>query len=269
MSEIVFHKMEASGNDFLVIDNRKGVVKDPKHFAAEVCRPHLGVGGDGVLLIEPSTKADFFMRIVNADGSEAEACGNGYRCVGLYAKKLLGFSDSMQIDTLAGLIEVHVNGKTIKAKMADPKDYREQVKINVGLKTVTGAFINTGVPHVVIFAEGLGQVPVTELGRAIRNHETFKPRGTNVNFVEDTGNNSLTIRTYERGVEEETLACGTGTVAAAVVATLTDRAKSPIKVKTKSGETLNVYFDRSGKNVRNVFLEGSAKFVFEGRMKWN
>lgn len=270
MSEIVFHKMEASGNDFLVIDNRKGIIKDPNRFAAEVCRPHVGVGADGVLLIESSRKADFFMRIVNSDGSEAEACGNGYRCVGLYAKELLGFPDTMCIDTLAGLIEVHVNAKTVKAKMADPKDYRERVKIDLlGGRILTGAFIDTGVPHVVVFTEGLNQIPVTELGCAIRYHKTFKPRGTNVNFVEVTGVDSLKIRTYERGVEEETLACGTGTVASALAAYLAGRVKAPVRVKTKSGEVLTVYFDGSGKNIRNVFLEGSARFVFEGRLKWN
>ena len=261
--------MEASGNDFLVIDNRKGIIKNPKKFAAEVCRPHVGVGGDGILLIEPSKKADFFMRIVNADGSEAEACGNGYRCVGLYAKKLLGFSSNMKVDTLAGLIGIHVNGKTIKAKMADPKDYREHVKINLSGKILNGAFMNTGVPHVVIFAEGLGEVAVSELGRAIRYHDMFKPKGTNVNFVEVTGKDLLAIRTYERGVEEETLACGTGTVAAALVAGITGRTNQPVRVTTKSGEVLTVYFDRSEEKIRNVFLEGNARFVFEGRMKWN
>jgi diaminopimelate epimerase len=269
MSEITFHKMEASGNDFLVIDNRKGAVKDPKRFALDVCRPHVGVGADGVLLIEPSKKGDFFMRIVNADGSEAEACGNGYRCVGLYAKNILGLSESIRMDTPAGLIDVHVNAKTIKAKMTDPKDYREQIKIDLGEKNLTGAFLNTGVPHVVIFAEGLNQTPVTELGRAIRHHELFQPRGVNVNFAEMAGPNALAIRTYERGVEAETLACGTGTVAVALVAALTGRAEGPVQVKTKSGEILTVYFERSGQSIRNVFLEGNARFVFEGRLQWN
>ncbi len=274
MNEIKFYKMVASGNDFLVIDNRKKIIKDAKKFAAEVCRQHLGVGADGVLLIEPSKKSDFFMRIVNADGSEAEACGNGYRCVGLYAHEILGFPKSMRVETLAGEIKIDVNAKTVKAKMADPSEYREKVEIPAiktgplaSGRTLRPAFINTGVPHVVIFMEKLDRAPVVELGRTIRHHNLFQPRGTNVNFVEVTGKNSLSVRTYERGVEDETLACGTGTVASAIVANLTGRVEVPVQVKTKSGEILRVYFEQSWDKIRNVFLEGSAKFVFEGKMK--
>ena len=263
--------MVASGNDFIVIDNRKHAIKNPKRFAAEVCPQHVGISADGVLLIEPSKKADFFMRIINADGSEAEACGNGYRCIGLYAHELLGFPKSMRVETLAGEIKIDVNTKTVKAKLADPSEYREKVEISdIGgsnTKQPLGAsFINTGVPHVVIFSEGLDQIPVVELGRAIRYHKLFQPRGTNVNFAEITGRNSLAIRTYERGVEDETLACGTGTVATAIVANLSGRVEAPVQVKTKSGETLNVYFERSGNRVKNVFLEGTAQFVFEGQI---
>ena len=257
-----------------MIDNRKKMVKDAKKFAAEVCRPHLGVGADGVLLIEPSKKSDFFMRIVNADGSEAEACGNGYRCIGLYAHELLGFPKSMRVETLAGEIKVDVNAKTVKAKMADPVEYRERVEIPAiktgplaSGRTLRPAFINTGVPHVVIFMEKLDRAPVVELGRTIRHHNIFQPRGTNVNFVEVTGKNSLSVRTYERGVEDETLACGTGAVASAIVANLTGRVEVPVQVKTKGGEILRVHFERSWDKVRNVFLEGTAKFVFEGKMK--
>ena len=295
MSQITFHKMVASGNDFIVIDNRKHVIKDAKAFARDVCRPHLGIGADGVLLIEPSRKADLFMRVINADGSEAEACGNGYRCVGLYAHQLLKFPSSTRIETLAGEIKVDVNAKAVRAKIADPTEYRAQVEIDLfstvpgtagtGFKnlsrnvpgTVTrgekirslrAAFINTGVPHIVIFMDSLGTAPVMELGRAIRYHEAFQPKGTNVDFVEVTGKNSLAVRTYERGVEAETLACGTGTVASAVVANLTNRVEAPVQVKTKSGEILRVYFDRSGSRVRNVFLEGGAQFVFEGKIQW-
>ncbi len=267
MAEIKFHKLVASGNDFIIIDNRKKIVKDPKKFAAEVCRPHLGIGADGVLLIEPSKNADFFVRIVNADGSEAEACGNGYRCIGLYAHELLKFPKSMRVETLAGEIKIDVNTEAVKAKLVDPTEYHERLEIpNVNGQTLHAAFVNTGVPHVVIFTEKLAQTPVVELGRTIRHHKTFRPRGTNVNFAEVTGKNSLSIRTYERGVEDETLACGTGTVASAIVANLTGRVEVPVQVKTKSGEILKVYFERSRNRIQNVFLEGTAKFVFEGRM---
>ena len=273
MSTIAFHKMVASGNDFIVIDNRKGAISDPKAFAREFCPAHTGIGADGLLLVEPSKKADFFMRIVNADGSEAEACGNGYRIMGLYAQKVLGLGKSIEIETLAGAIKIHVNSASIKVKMTDPSDYRKditirdlQVKTSRGGQDLHAAYINTGVPHVVIFTEGLETIPVAELGRAIRRHKMFQPKGANVNFAEVTGKNELTLRTYERGVEAETLACGTGTVASAVVGHLTDRISAPVHVKTKSGETLKVYLERSGLKVRNVFLEGGAKFVYEGRL---
>ena len=263
-----------------MIDNRKKAIKDAKRFAAEVCPQHVGIGADGVLLIEPSKKTDFFMRIINADGSEAEACGNGYRCIGLYAHKLLGFKKSMRVETIAGTIAIEVGKDRIRAKMADPSEYREKIEIGLNVsppiltfprgggkeKTLRAAFINTGVPHVIIFAEGLDQVKVKELGSSIRYHEIFKPKGTNVNFVEVIGRDFLSIRTYERGVEDETLACGTGTVASAIVANLTGRADAPVRVKTRSGEVLIVDFERNKNQVRNVFLEGTAKFVFEGKL---
>lgn len=269
MNGIKFHKMVASGNDFLVIDNRDRAIKNQKAFAQKVCRQHLSVGADGVLFIEPSKKADLFMRIINSDGSEAEACGNGYRCVGLYAHKLLGLPKFMMAETLAGLIQIYVGKDMIKVKMADPAGYRKSVSIDhVSLNgsVLKAAFINTGVPHTVIFAPNLKTIDVEDIGRKIRYHQLFKPRGTNVNFVQITGKNSLGVRTYERGVEGETLACGTGVVASAIVGYLTDRVVTPVEVTTQSGEVLRVYLDVKGGKIQNVFLEGSAEFVFEGAL---
>lgn len=265
--------MVASGNDFLVIDNRNKIVSNPKKFADEVCRPHLGVGADGVLLIESSRQADYFLRIVNADGSEAEACGNGYRCVALYAHKILGASKKVKFETLSGMIETELvssgkNGKgnRVRAKMADLSEYRERISIPLNDRALTAAFVNTGVPHVVIFSDELKNIAVTELGRAIRHHKQFAPRGTNVNFVQVTGPDSVAVRTYERGVEEETLACGTGATAAAVVGVFTKRVSGPVQVSTKSGEILTVHLKQSGEKIRDIFLEGNAEFVFEGKL---
>lgn len=257
--------MVASGNDFILIDNRTKSIQDPKSFAKKVCPFHTSVGADGVLLLEPSQKADYFLRVINSDGSEAEACGNGYRLAGLFANQILKSPKKVKFETLAGNIDVEVNGATAKVLMAQPKDFRRDVQLNVGGRQVHCAFINTGVPHVVIFAEGLDAVPVFELGRAIRYHDHFKPAGTNVNFVSVIGENRLRIRTYERGVEEETLACGTGSVAAAIVSVLTNRISAPVEVETNGG-VLKVYFDRAGEQVKNVYLEGDAKFVYEGKL---
>jgi diaminopimelate epimerase len=267
MSKIPFHKMAASGNDFLVIDNRKGIVKDASTFARKVCPPHESVGADGVLLLEASQKSDFLMRIINADGSEAEACGNGFRCIGLYAHAVLKFPKSMKVETLSGEVVVDIQGKIIKVKMVDPREYRSDIQladVSQDALTLECTYINTGVPHAVIFTDALGSFPVERVGQAVRNHDRFQPQGTNVDFVEVKSNRALAVRTYERGVEAETLACGTGVTAAAIVAHLTKRVMVPVSVTTKSGDQVKVYMENSGTTVRNVFLEGGAKFVFEG-----
>jgi len=189
------------------------------------------------------------MHTVNADGSEAEACGNGYRCIGLYAHKILGFKDTMRVETLSGEVTISVKPGVIKVKMIDPNDYRDHVTLSdlgTDSKALSCAFINTGVPHAVVFTEGLESVEVQHLGASIRHHATFQPKGTNVDFVEMNGENQLSVRTYERGVEAETLACGTGVTAVAAVACLTKRVSSPISVKTKSGEVSKLVRCRRG-----------------------
>lgn len=265
MNSVTFHKMVASGNDFILVDNRKKVIQDPKSFAKKVCPFHASVGADGVLLLETSRRADYFLRVINADGSEAEACGNGYRLAGLFANQILKSKKRVRFETLAGDIQVEVNGRGAKVLMAQPKDFRRDIFLDVAGRKVHCVFINTGVPHAVIFSEDLDEAPVFELGRAIRYHEHFKPAGTNVNFVSVAGENRLTIRTYERGVEEETLACGTGSVAAAIVSVLTGRVSIPVEVETKGG-VLKVHFSQKGESVSDVYLEGDAKFVYEGKL---
>jgi len=265
MSLVTFHKMVASGNDFILIDNRNNSIRDPKSFAKKVCPFHTSVGADGVLLLEPSRTADYFLRVINSDGSEAEACGNGYRLAGLFANQVLKSPKKVTFETLAGDIRVEVNGTTAKVLMAQPKDFQPNVNLKVAGRQIHCSFVNTGVPHVVIFSEGLDEVPVFELGRAVRYHDHFKPAGTNVNFVSVADDHRLKIRTYERGVEEETLACGTGSVAAAMTAALTDQVTAPVSVETKGG-ILKVYFDQNGDQISNVYLEGDAKFVYEGKL---
>lgn len=263
---IPFYKMVASGNDFVVVDNRRGIVRDAFRFARTLCEPHRGVGADGLLLFENSKKADFKMRIVNSDGSEAEACGNGFRCVALYAKEKLGYPADFRFESLAGPIQAHVNGRRVRVELVTPKDFRDVVEIEVLGRTLRYSFINTGVPHVVIFVEGLKKIDVEGLGRTIREHAQFRPRGTNVNFVEVKAKNKIEVRTYERGVEGETLACGTGTAAAALVSSLKGLTRPPVEVKTQGGEVLTVDFKRRRNRVTRVTLEGEAHFVYEG--KW-
>jgi diaminopimelate epimerase len=266
MKAVPFVKMVASGNDFVVADNRRKEIKDPSAFARKICARHTGAGADGVLLVEESRKGGFKMRILNADGSEAEACGNGFRCIARYAKEKMRYPAEFKFESLAGIIRARVKGNVVCVELVEPSDYYPGKQMIVMGHRLRYAFINTGVPHTVIFVEGLSKIDVEGLGRAIRYHEVFEPKGTNVNFVEIRGKRDLEIRTYERGVEGETLACGTGSTAAALTAVLAGYAEAPVRVKTKSGEVLTVDFKIKGSRPVQVTLEGKARFVYEGKV---
>lgn len=263
---IHFSKMVASGNDFVVVDNRKGIIRNALKFAQSVCAWHTGVGADGVLLMENSRRHDFKMRIVNSDGSEAEACGNGFRCIAKYAKEKLQFPSRFRFESLSGVVEAHVNGKHVRVQLPDPKELKLRAVIEVGGNRLHYSFINTGVPHVVIFVQGLAAVEVNHLGRLIREHEAFRPRGTNVNFVEIKSKQEIRVRTYERGVERETLACGTGSTASAILSVLMGFVRTPVRVKTRGGEVLTIDFKKKGNRIHQVMLEGEASFVYEGTL---
>ncbi|MBI5167126.1 MAG: diaminopimelate epimerase [candidate division NC10 bacterium] len=267
MKKIPFYKMSGSGNDFLVIDNRKGVMpKGASRFVPQVCRRRVSAGADGVLLVEPSRKANFRMLYYNADGSEAEMCGNGARCIARFAF-LQGIAPArMVFETKAGLVRAEVKGERVKVQMGDPHSLSLNMKILVQGSRFTVHSINTGVPHAVLFYEDLEKVPVKELGPKIRFHQAFQPAGTNVDFIRIKGPGDIEIRTYERGVEDETLACGTGCVAAAIVAAALGEVRSPVALQTRGGETLSVYFDKKGKGFTSVFLEGGARVVYEGEL---
>ncbi len=267
MKEITFYKMVATGNDFVVADNRKKMISDPVAFTRKVCDRHTGIGGDGVLLLENSKKADYKMRILNADGSEAEACGNGFRCIALLANQKFGFSTKHRFESLAGLVNAKVKGSRVRVGLMEPKDFSGREKLQLNGRSLHYYFVRVGVPHVVIFVEGLSKIPVMELGREIRHHSQFVPAGTNVNFVELAGPDSINVETYERGVEANTLACGTGSTASAIVSARVGYVKPPVRVKTRGGEILTIDFEKKGEKIRNVSLEGEARLVFEGILK--
>ncbi len=270
MSEkIPFTKMVGAGNDFIVIEPQKNF--DLKKFTTEVCNRHNGIGADGVLVVEPSKKADYKMRIINSDGSEAEMCGNGVRCLASYIvatreEKKKPFS----IETLAGIILAEAKDEIANVRLSDPKDYQANIKINVHDRPLTVHYIDTGVPHTIVFVADLSTIDVNRIGPLIRYHEHFKPRGTNVNFVEELDQDFIELRTYERGVEAETLACGTGSVAAGLIGfrhanpDIRRKKGAAVKVKTKSGEVLDITFDLDGQKISNVWLKGSAKFIARG-----
>jgi diaminopimelate epimerase len=261
--------MVASGNDFVLIEHRTQNTehRELSRVAKKICNRKYGVGADGLLILGKSCVADIRMRIFNADGSEAQMCGNGARCVALYARRRT-HGARLNIETKAGIIIANVFGDNVKIRLTDPKEIKLDIPLKIGNRTIRVNFINSGVPHTVIFTEGLDKIDVFNLGRLIRFHRKFSPAGTNVNFVEVLGKDALRVRTYERGVEDETLACGTGSAAAALVYALKCPSGRKIKIQTQGGEALKVYFQKEGRKFRDVWLEGRASVVFVGKFMY-
>jgi len=264
-----FTKMNGAGNDFVMIDNRAGEVRLTREQIAKICDRHRGVGADGILLIEPaSNSADFRMRYYNSDGGEAEMCGNGARCFARFAEKIAGAGKNLSFETPAGVIAAHLHGDLVTLNMSNPTDLQLNVTLAVGDETKEIHFINTGVPHVVVPVANIEKVDVPREGAAIRRHKKFTPKGTNVNFLERRGENKIAIRTYERGVENETLACGTGVVASALIFGATKKTGGPIGVLVRGGSELSVDFRRDDEHFTDVTLTGPAEFVFEGTIEF-
>jgi diaminopimelate epimerase len=268
MKKIPFCKMQGSGNDFILIDDRKGILKGKnlKSLARTVCDRHYSVGADGLIVIVPSRKADFKWRFFNADGSEAEMCGNGSRCAARFAFLRKIAKRNMAFETRAGIIRAEVKAETVKVQLTNANSLRKHISIPFKGGARTGHFINTGVPHVVYLSHELAKEDVDGFGRRTRYHDLFKPAGTNVNFIQVQGKHKLSIRTYERGVEGETLACGTGSVAAALVAGSLRMAASPVQVTTRSKEKLTITFDSEAEGFGAIYLEGAAKVICEGTL---
>lgn len=266
--KIPFVKMSGSGNDFILIDHRKPLIDENrlKEFVRKVCQRRISVGADGLILVEPSEKADFRWRFFNADGSEAEMCGNGGRCVARFANLKGIAGTTLTFETLAGILSAQVNGKRVKLEMTQPYGLRLDESLLIDGKKMSLSSLNTGVPHAVLFVEEIEDIDVVQLGRSIRHHPHFAPAGTNANFVRLETESRLSIRTYERGVEDETLACGTGTVASALVAAFKGLVSSPVAVKTRGGEVLTVHFEIEGREVKRVFFEGEVRLIYEAEM---
>jgi diaminopimelate epimerase len=275
MTSIPFMKLSGAGNDFVIIDNRKGIVPyENTDFVAKVCRRRMSVGADGVLLVENSDRTDFKMRYFNADGGEVETCGNGARCISRFAYVNGIAGERMRFETRAGVYESEIVGSNVKVRMSDPTDLRLDFPLRLKDGVHNVCFANSGVPHVVFFIEDLEGTDVVDLGRQTRYHNDFKPAGTNANFVRlrgafvrGRGAHEIDIRTYERGVEDETLACGTGAIAAAVIAAALGKASSPVAVKTASGSILTIHFELVNGKPRNVYLEGDARLVYSGELR--
>lgn len=263
---ISFWKMSGSGNDFIIIDNRDLSLRivDLPAFVRRVCERKVSVGADGLFLIEPSTVADFKWQFFNSDGSVAEMCGNGSRCVARFAYLNGIAGQTMSFETLAGIITAEVIDDRVKVRLTDPSPLKIAQKITLDGRECILDCIDTGVPHAVCFVDEPQTCPVFEQGRKIRRHEFFQPRGTNADFACVLDRQRMKVRTYERGVEGETLACGTGVVAAVLAAAGRHLVDSPVDVTVQSGETLRVFFTRREDGFEEIYLEGKVKMVYQG-----
>ena len=265
---ISFYKMSGSGNDFILVDNRDRFVSEENlsEWIRSICQRKRSVGADGFILIETSKGADFKWRFFNADGGEVEMCGNGGRCAARLAflKGIAG--PRLSFKTKAGVIKAEITGKRVKLEMPQPSAAKLDYLLETEGQTFTASDVTVGVPHVVILVKDVEAAPILRSGRTIRYHERYAPAGTNVNFVQPLADNTFAIRTYERGVEDETLACGTGSVAAALIFSLKGMAASPSTFHTRGGEPLKIYFEKHENDFRSVFLEGDARVIYEGQL---
>ena len=261
--------MNGAGNDFVLIDNRARKIELSRDQVVRLCDRHRGVGGDGVLLLVPSASgnADWAWDFYNSDGSTGEMCGNGARCFARFIQELTGLSRDLTFETEAGIITASLQGDRVTVSLTQPQDLRlnQQVPFSVGSQPIHS--INTGVPHAVLFVPDADRAMVLQLGPEIRRHPHFGPKGTNVNFVQPLGPNHIRVRTFERGVEGETLACGTGVTASALIAARLHGFTSPVKVQVQGGEQLEVSFKEVHGEFVEVRLSGPADYVFEGRIE--
>jgi len=260
--------MDGAGNDFVMIDNRSGDVCLNPEQIVRICDRHHGVGADGILLLEKATDgADFRMRYYNRDGGEAEMCGNGARCFARYAHKIAAAPKKLSFETPAGVIGAELHDELVTLRLSAPSDLQLNIALRTAGRNRTVHFINSGVPHVVVPVSQIDEVDVRQDGAAIRRHEMFLPKGANVNFIEKREGKRIAVRTYERGVENETLACGTGVVASALIFAATENSSGPVGVLVRGGDELTVAFEKDGSEFRNVTLTGPAEFVFEGTIE--
>ena len=258
--------MNGAGNDFVLVDNRTNAWRLNREQIVRICDRHRGVGADGIILLVPceSGKADWAWQFFNSDGSSGEMCGNGARCFARFVQQIAGATGQLTFETIAGVITATFQGERVTVNLTRPENLRlnESVALSSGSHTIHS--LNTGVPHAVLFVPDADKAMVSEWGPEIRRHPHFGPKGTNVNFVQVTGPNRIRVRTFERGVEGETLACGTGVTASALVSSKIHKFTSPVRVRVQGGDDLEVSFRDVNGGFDEVKLTGPADFAFQG-----
>ena len=285
MEKIYFTKMSGAGNDFIVIDEREypGISLTPE-FISKLCDRRNGIGADGIINIADLSNYDFRMDYYNADGTSKTLCGNGARCAIKYAQ----FSNRLRNGKASFVANDDIysgemlEAEKVKFNLNEPKNIKRNMKVDAAGQNINYHFADTGSPHVIIkiedilkepanedtFYTNINEVPVFDIGKEIRYHSNFFPAGTNVNFIK-INNGAIEIRTYERGVEDETLACGTGSAASAVAASLFDNVKPPILLLTRGGDELIVDFNLKNNHIENLSLTGPAKIIYTGNFLIN
>ncbi len=268
-----FLKMTGAGNDFIMFDDRDEKIKDPVKLAQQVCDRHFGVGADGIILIKKSRKADFKMVYFNSDGSFGGMCGNGGRCAVKFANLLGIIGEKTKFEANGKLYYAEIiNSEKVRLYLPPPETKNFNLKLKLGNRFYKAHFLDTGAPHLVLFTDenrikNIEKININHLGKRLRYHPHFK-NGTNVNFVSIMGEDMIRMRTYERGVEDETLACGTGSVASAIASIEIKNLKLPIKVKTTSGEILLINYVIDKNKLKFISLEGTAKIICEGKFNY-
>lgn len=263
--------MAGGGNDFVIFDNRSGTITSPESLARIMCTRRLSVGADGLILVENSARGTFRMRYFNSDGSAADFCANGTRCAARFAFLNVIAQRKMTIETDAGMIGAEVVEQSITLSLPPPRDFRREVRITTDGATVRGSYILMGVPHYVIFLRGdIWSQEIEPLGRVIRFHPILQPEGANVNFVLVRDRHAIDVRTYERGVEAETLSCGSGVLSSVSVSALFGKVESPVTVKTRSGIEFQVAFRVAGsgqdQSVEELRLTGDARLIYRAQL---
>ncbi|MBC8245147.1 MAG: diaminopimelate epimerase [Verrucomicrobia bacterium] len=259
--------MNGAGNDFVMIDNRKLGLQLTTGQIQKICHRQRGIGADGILLLRLAKgDADLGWDFFNQDGSEGEMCGNGARCFARFAQRHLDGREALSFETLAGVIKARLDGESVTVGLTPPLDFRIGERVATSSGELEIHSVNTGVPHAVLFVDDADAAMVSKLGHEIRHHDHYAPAGTNVNFVQRTGDGSIRVRTYERGVGE-TLACGTGVSAAALITAKLHGCDSPVRVRVLGGDDLAVAFEPNGDAFTNVQLTGPAEFVYSGQIE--
>ncbi len=259
---VSFSKYHGAGNDFILVDDRSSFFPlEKKEFLARLCHRQLGIGADGLILLQSGTSAHYRMRIFNSDGIEAAMCGNGLRCLAAFIKSLGLCGESLEIESMQGVHACRFTENRVSISLGKPEVREWGLTLSLNREKIGAHLIHTGVPHAIIFVSDLQAVDVQTQGREIRRHPLLQPEGANVNFCKVMENKELHVRTYERGVEQETLSCGTGVAAAAMAAQILYQLPNPVRVIPASGEEMHVEVGSE------IFLTGPVVHVFSGKIE--